>query len=46
MARYGDLFPDNPQNLEELVDSLISRMAAAERLLRSLSEEQRQERPS
>jgi len=43
MERYGDLFPDNPQNLEELVDSLISRMAAAERLLRSLSEEQRQE---
>jgi uncharacterized protein with von Willebrand factor type A (vWA) domain len=43
MERYGDLFPDNPHNLEELVDSLISRMAAAERLLRSLSEEQRQE---
>ena len=41
MDRYGDLFPDNPQNLEELVDSLVSRMAAAERLLRSLSEEQR-----
>ena len=43
MSSYGDLFPDNPQNLEELVDSLVSRMAAAERLLRSLSEEQRQE---
>jgi len=43
MTRYGDLFPDHPQNLEELVDSLISRMAAAERLLRSLSDEQRQE---
>jgi uncharacterized protein with von Willebrand factor type A (vWA) domain len=43
MSRYGDLFPDNPQNLEELVDSLISRMAAAERLLRSLSDEQREE---
>jgi len=43
MARYGDLFPDHPQNLEELVDSLISRMAAAERLLRSLSDEQREE---
>jgi uncharacterized protein with von Willebrand factor type A (vWA) domain len=43
MDRYGDLFPDNPQNLEELVDSLISRMAAAERLLRSLSDEQREE---
>jgi uncharacterized protein with von Willebrand factor type A (vWA) domain len=43
MERYGDLFPDHPSNLEELVDSLISRMAAAERLLRSLSEEQRRE---
>jgi uncharacterized protein with von Willebrand factor type A (vWA) domain len=43
MARHGDLFPDHPQNLEELVDSLISRMAAAERLLRSLSDEQREE---
>ena len=43
MARHGDLFPDQPQNLEELVDSLVSRMAAAERLLRSLSDEQREE---
>jgi uncharacterized protein with von Willebrand factor type A (vWA) domain len=43
MERYGDLFPDHPQNLEELVDSLVSRMAAAERLLRSLSDEQRDE---
>ena len=43
MARYGDLFPDNPRNLDELVDSLISRMAAAERLLRSLSDAQREE---
>src|SRR6478752_6154900 len=43
MERHGDMFPDHPQNLEELVDSLISRMAAAERLLRSLSDEQREE---
>jgi uncharacterized protein with von Willebrand factor type A (vWA) domain len=43
MQAYGDMFPDNPQNLEELVDSLVSRMAAAERLLRSLSDEQREE---
>jgi len=43
MERHGDLFPGQPQNLEELVDSLISRMAAAERLLRSLSDEQREE---
>src|SRR5256884_8266867 len=43
MERYGDMFPDHPQNFEELLDSLISRMAAAERLLRSLSDEQREE---
>ena len=43
MENYGDLVPDHPQNLEELVDSLVSRMAAAERLLRSLSPEQREE---
>src|SRR5580700_8472938 len=43
MERHGELFPDHPRSLEELLDSLISRMAAAERLLRSLSEEQRQE---
>ena len=43
MAEYGDMFPDNPQNLEELVDSLVRRMTAAERLLDSLSDEQREE---
>jgi uncharacterized protein with von Willebrand factor type A (vWA) domain len=43
MERYGDLFPDHPRNLEELVDSLVSRMAAAERVLRSLTPEQREE---
>jgi uncharacterized protein with von Willebrand factor type A (vWA) domain len=43
MERHGELFPDQPHNLEELVDSLISRMAAAEQLLRSLSPEQREE---
>ena len=43
MDRHGDLFPDHPQSLDDLVDSLISRMAAAERLLRSLSDEQREE---
>ena len=43
MAEYGDMFPDNPQNLEELVDSLVRRMMAAERLLESLSDEQREE---
>jgi uncharacterized protein with von Willebrand factor type A (vWA) domain len=43
MSKYGDLFPDNPRDLEELVDSLIRRMAASERLLASLSDEQRDE---
>jgi uncharacterized protein with von Willebrand factor type A (vWA) domain len=43
MSAYGDMFPDNPGNLEELVDSLVRRMMAAERLLASLSDEQREE---
>ena len=43
MEEYGDMFPDNPQNLEELVDSLVRRMMAAQRLLNSLSDEQREE---
>lgn len=43
MDSYGDFFPDNPQNLEELVDSLARRAAAAERMLASMSPEQRQE---
>jgi uncharacterized protein with von Willebrand factor type A (vWA) domain len=43
MQQYGDMFPDDPQNLEELVDSLVRRMMAAQRLLNSLSDEQREE---
>ncbi|HWG00669.1 MAG TPA: hypothetical protein VG164_02320 [Trebonia sp.] len=43
MGRYGDMFPDHPRNLEELVDSLVRRMMAAQRLLNSLSDEQREE---
>lgn len=43
MSQYGDMFPDDPANLEELVDSLVRRMQAAERLLNSLSDEQREE---
>src|ERR1700758_1659853 len=43
MAQYGDMFPDSPQNLEELVDSLVRRMMAAQQLLNSLSDEQREE---
>jgi uncharacterized protein with von Willebrand factor type A (vWA) domain len=43
MERYGDMFPDRPANLEELVDQLARRAMAAQRLLSSLSAEQREE---
>jgi uncharacterized protein with von Willebrand factor type A (vWA) domain len=43
MAQYGDMFPGSPSNLEELVDSLVRRMAAAQRLLSSLTDAQRDE---
>jgi uncharacterized protein with von Willebrand factor type A (vWA) domain len=43
MERHGDLFPDRPANLEELVDQLARRAMAAERLMSSLSAEQRDE---
>ncbi|MGH3392210.1 MAG: hypothetical protein ACRDOO_25325, partial [Actinomadura sp.] len=43
MREYGDFFPDRPRTLEELVDSLARRAAAMERLLASLTPEQRAE---
>ncbi len=43
MDSYGDLFPDHPSNLEELVDSLARRAAAAQRMMNSLTPQQRAE---
>src|SRR5689334_9381086 len=43
MAKHGEFFPENPQNTEELVDLLASRAAAAQRMLNSMSEAQRNE---
>ncbi len=43
MAKHGEFFPDRPENLEQLVDSLARRAAAAQRLLNSLTPEQREE---
>jgi uncharacterized protein with von Willebrand factor type A (vWA) domain len=43
MDRYGDMFPENPRSLEELVDALARRAAAASRLAASLTPEQRAE---
>ncbi|MFC7596036.1 hypothetical protein ACFQU3_12000 [Terrabacter sp. GCM10028922] len=43
MDKHGDLFPENPQNVDELIDALARRQAAADRLLASLTPEQREQ---
>ncbi|MGH3361996.1 MAG: vWA domain-containing protein [Nocardioides sp.] len=43
MDKHGDFFPENPQNVDELLDALAQRSAAAQRMLNSMSPEQRQE---
>jgi uncharacterized protein with von Willebrand factor type A (vWA) domain len=43
MQQYGEFFPDNPADLAELVDSLAQRAAAMQRLMNSLTPEQRAE---
>jgi uncharacterized protein with von Willebrand factor type A (vWA) domain len=43
MDRHGELFPEQPRNVDELVDALARRQAAAERLLASLSPAQREQ---
>ncbi len=43
MQQHGEYFPENPADTEELVDLLARRAAAGERLMRSLSPQQRDE---
>ncbi len=43
MDKHGDFFPENPQNIDELMDSLAERSAAAQRMLNSMTPEQRAE---
>jgi uncharacterized protein with von Willebrand factor type A (vWA) domain len=43
MQQYGDFFPENPANLDELIDTLARRAAAAQQLMDSLTPEQRDE---
>lgn len=43
MATHGQNFPERPQNVEELIDAMAQRSAAARRMLNSMSEEQRRE---
>ena len=43
MAEHGEFFPENPRNVDELIDALAARSAAAQRMLNSMSEQQRAE---
>lgn len=43
MAEHGDQFPENPQDVDELIDALAQRAAAAQRMMRSMTQEQRDE---
>jgi len=40
MERYGDMFPGDPQSLDELLEQLAERMAAAQAVWNSMSPEQ------
>ena len=41
MEEFGDLFPGNPKDLDELLEQLAARMAAAQAMWNSMSPEQR-----
>ena len=43
MDKHGDYFPENPQTVEELIDALAQRAAAAQRMMNSMTAEQRAE---
>ena len=41
MKQFGDFFPENPQSLDELLESMAQRMAQAQAMLNSMTPEQR-----
>jgi uncharacterized protein with von Willebrand factor type A (vWA) domain len=41
MEQFGDFFPEDPQNLDELLESIAKRMAAMQAMMNSMSPEQR-----
>lgn len=43
MDKHGDFFPEGPRDVEELLDSLAQRAAAAQRMRNSMTQEQRDE---
>jgi uncharacterized protein with von Willebrand factor type A (vWA) domain len=43
MEKHGDFFPEGPQDIDELLDALAERAAAAQRMRNSMTPEQRAE---
>jgi uncharacterized protein with von Willebrand factor type A (vWA) domain len=43
MRQHGEFFPENPSNTDELIDALAARAAAAQRMMNSMSAQQRAE---
>ena len=43
MDKHGQHFPERPENLDELLDALAQRSAAAQRMMSSMTPEQRRE---
>jgi uncharacterized protein with von Willebrand factor type A (vWA) domain len=43
MDKHGQFFPENPQNVDELIDAMAQRAAAAQRMMNSMTAEQRAE---
>jgi uncharacterized protein with von Willebrand factor type A (vWA) domain len=43
MEKHGDLFPEQPEDVDELIDALARRQAAADRMMASLRPEQREQ---
>ena len=41
MDKFGDFFPENPQTLDELLEVMAQRMAAAQAMMNSMTPEQR-----
>jgi len=41
MERFGDFFPQSPQNIDELLEQMAQQMAAMQAMLNSMSPEQR-----
>lgn len=43
MSKHGEFFPENPESIEQLLDQLARQAAAMQRMLESMTPEQREE---